>query len=88
MGIFSNPGNLVSTAKEQKQMYSYRGRARKQTESLLYILGNFPIADEYCSDCLWGKHKRIIFQKLHYHLVAWPLKKEIAPQAQEKSWKI
>ena len=52
MGIFSNPGNLVSTAKEQKQMYSYRGRARKQTESLLYILGNFSVADECYSDCL------------------------------------
>lgn len=64
MGIFSNPGNLVSTAKEQKQMYSYRGRARKQTESLLYILGNFPIADEYYSNCLCRKHKIIIFQTL------------------------
>lgn len=52
MEKFPNPGNPVSTAKEQKQMYSYRGRARKQTESLLYILGNFPIVDEYCSDCL------------------------------------
>lgn len=52
MEKFPNPGNPVSTAKEQKQMCSHRGRARKQTGSLLYILGNFPIADEYYSDCL------------------------------------
>lgn len=52
MEEFPNPGNLVSAAKEQKQMYSHRGRAHKQTERRQYILGNFPIADEYCSDCL------------------------------------
>lgn len=52
MGKFPNPGNLVSTVKEQKQMYSHRGRAHKQTERRQYILGNFPIADEYYSDCL------------------------------------
>lgn len=52
MEKFPNPENPVSTAKEQKQMYSYRGRARKQTERRQYILGNFSIADEYYSDCL------------------------------------
>lgn len=52
MEKFPNPGNLVSTTKEQKQMYSHCGRARKQTERRQYILGNFLIADEYYSDCL------------------------------------
>lgn len=52
MEKFPNPGNQVSATKEQKQMYSYRGRARKQTERRQYILGNFPIADECYSDCL------------------------------------
>lgn len=64
MGKFPNPGNLVSTAKEQKQMCSHRGRARGQTERLLYILGNLPIVDECCSNCLCRKHKIIIFQTL------------------------
>lgn len=50
MEKFPNPSNPVSTAKEQKQMYSHRGR--KQTERRQYILGNFSIADEYYSDCL------------------------------------
>lgn len=52
MEKFPNPGNPVSAAKEQKQMYSHRGRAHKQTERWQYILGNFSIADEYYSDCL------------------------------------
>lgn len=52
MEEFPNPGNLVSTAKEQKQMYSHCGRAHKQTERRQYILGNFSIADEHYSDCL------------------------------------
>ncbi len=88
MEKFPNPSNPVSAAKEQKQMYSHRGRAHKQTERRQYILGNFSIADEYYSDCLWRKHKRIIFQKQRYHLAVWPLKEKIAPQAQGKSWKI
>lgn len=52
MEKFPNPGNPVSAAKEQKQMYTHRGRAHKQTERWQYILGNFSIADEYYSDCL------------------------------------
>lgn len=52
MEKFPNPGNPVSAAKEQKQMYSHRGRAHKQTERRQYILGNFPIVDENHSDCL------------------------------------
>lgn len=52
MKKFSNPGNPVSATKEQKQMYSHRGRAHKQTERRQYILGNFSIADEHYSDCL------------------------------------
>lgn len=52
MEKFPNPGNPVSAAKEQKQMYSHCGRAHKQTERRQYILGIFSIADEYCSDCL------------------------------------
>lgn len=52
MEKFPNPSNPVSAAKEQKQMYSYRGRTHKQTERRQYILGNFLIADEYHSDCL------------------------------------
>lgn len=52
MEEFPKPGNLVSVTKEQKQMYSHCERAHKQTERRQYILGNFPIADEYYSDCL------------------------------------
>lgn len=52
MEEFPNPGNPVSAAKEQKQMYSHSGRAHKQTDRRQYILGNFLIADEYYSNCL------------------------------------
>lgn len=64
MEIFSIILSLVSTTREQKQMCSHRGRARGQTERLLYILGNLPIMDEYRSNCLCRKHKIIIFQTL------------------------